>query len=94
MDLVKENHLLLVLPYLGILSLQTRTKLQQALKSVLYCCKLEIAFKFQTKLFNSFRYKDPIKTLCCLVVNPSLFFKRTHCNILLIALNYKQSANE
>ena len=39
--LVKENvptaekkRLLLVLPYLGILSLQIRTKLQQALKSV------------------------------------------------------------
>ena len=34
--------------------------LQQALKSVLNCCKLEIVFKCQTKLSNSFRYKDPI----------------------------------
>ena len=40
--------------------LQTRTKLQQVLKSVLNCCKLEIAFKCQTKLSNSFCYKDPI----------------------------------
>ena len=49
-----------VLPYLGIISLQTRTKLQQALKGVLNCCKLEIVFKCQTRLSHSFRYKDPI----------------------------------
>ena len=42
---VEKKRLLLVLPYLGIISLQTRTKLQQALKSVLSCCKLEIVFK-------------------------------------------------
>ena len=66
-NLVKENvptvekkRLLLVLPYLGIISLQTRTKLQQALKGVLNCCKLEIVFKCQARLSNSFRYKDPI----------------------------------
>ena len=57
---VIRNRLLLVLPYLGVISLQTRTKLQQAIKGVLNCCKLEIAFKCQTKLSNSFRFKDPI----------------------------------
>ena len=40
--------------------MQTRTKLKQALKGVLNCCKLEIVFKCQTRLSNSFRYKDPI----------------------------------
>ena len=40
--------------------MQTRTKLQQALKDVLNCCKLEIIFKCQTRLSNSFFYKDPI----------------------------------
>ena len=56
----KKKRLLLVLPYFGIISLQTRTKLQQALKAVLNCCKLEIVFKYQTRRSNSFRYKDPI----------------------------------
>ena len=37
-----------------------RTKLQQALKGVLNCCKLEIAFKCQTSLSNSFRHRDPM----------------------------------
>ena len=57
---VERKRLLLVLPYLGVISLQTRTKLQQALKAVLNCCKLEIVFKLQTKFSNSFRFKDPI----------------------------------
>ena len=43
------------------------TKLQQG---VLNCCNLEIAFKCQTKLSNSFRFKDPIhKDLISGVVN-------------------------
>ena len=57
---VEKKRLLLVLPYLGIISLQNRTKLQQALKGVLNCCKLEIVFKCQIMLSNSFRYNDPI----------------------------------
>ena len=39
--------------------MKTRTKLQQAL-SVLNCCELEIVFKCQARLSNSFRYKVPI----------------------------------
>ena len=57
---VEKKRLLLVLPYLGIISLQNRTKLQQALKRVLNCCKLEIVFKCQIMLSNSSRYNDPI----------------------------------
>ena len=57
---VEKKRLLLVLPYLGIISFQTRTKLQEALKGVLNCCKLEIVFKCQARFSNSFRYKDSI----------------------------------
>ena len=39
--------------------MQTRAKLQQALKCALNCCKLEIVFKYQTRLSNSFCNKDP-----------------------------------
>ena len=52
---VEKKRLLLVLPYLRIICLQTRTKLQRALKGVLNCCKQEIIFKCQTRLSNSFR---------------------------------------
>ena len=50
--------LLLVLSYLEKISLQTRTKLLT--KDVLNCYKLGIVFKCQTRLSNSFRYKEPI----------------------------------
>ena len=40
--------------------MQTRTKLQHVLKGVLNCLKLEIVFKCQTTLSNSFRFEDPI----------------------------------
>ena len=33
---------------------------QKEFLGVLNCCKLEIVFKCQTRLSNSFRYKDPI----------------------------------
>ena len=42
---VPMKTLFLVLPYLGPLSLQTRTKLRKFLKGILNCCKLEIVFK-------------------------------------------------
>ena len=59
---VERKRLWLVLPYLGVISWQNRTKLQQAIKGVLNCCKLEIAFKCQTKPSNSFRFKATILT--------------------------------
>ena len=55
-----KKTLLLVLRYLGQLSLQTRTKLRISLKGILNCCKLQIGFKSQSKLAKTFRFKDRI----------------------------------
>ena len=59
---VERKCLLLVLPQLGVISLQTRTKLKQGLKGVenLNCWKLEIDFKCHIKLSYSFGFKDLI----------------------------------
>ena len=57
---VPKKTLFLVLPYLGPLSLQTRTKLRNSLKGILNCCKLQIVFKSQNKLANAFHLKDCI----------------------------------
>ena len=46
--------LLLVLPYVGPLSLQTRTKLRESLKVICNRCKLQIVFQIQNKLANGF----------------------------------------
>ena len=57
---VPKKTLLLVLPYLGPLSLQIRTKLRKSLKGILNCCKLQIVFKSQNKLAKAFSFKDHI----------------------------------
>ena len=55
---VEQKTLLLPLPYLGEVSLQTRTKLRESLKGLLNSCKFQIVFKSQRKLSNVFRFKD------------------------------------
>ena len=57
---VEKKPLVLVLPYLGSISLQTRTKLKKSLKNILNCCKLQIVFKNKTRLGNNFHFKDQI----------------------------------
>ena len=57
---VPKKTLFLVLPYLGPLSLQTRTKLRKSLKGILNCCKLQTVFKSQDKLAKAFRFRDCI----------------------------------
>ena len=56
---VEKNTLFLSLPYLGEISLQTRTKLRKSLKGLLKVSrKLQFFFKSQRKLSNVFRFKD------------------------------------
>ena len=55
---VEKKTLIPSLPYLGDISLQTRTKLRKSFKNILNCCKLQIVFKSQRKLANVFRFKD------------------------------------
>ena len=65
----KLNSSITVLPYLGSVSLQTRTKLKKSLKNILNCCKLQIVFKNKTRLGDNFHFKDQIpKDLTCGVV--------------------------
>ena len=58
--IAEKKPLRLVLPYLGTISLHTRTKLQKSLKRVLKYCKLRIIFKSQNKVCNNFRFKDHV----------------------------------
>ena len=47
----------LVLPYLGLTSLQVRTKIRNTMKGTLNCCKLQVIFKSEKKLSNMFIFK-------------------------------------
>ena len=57
---VEKKPFVLVLPYLGSISLQTRTKLKKSLKNILNYCKLQMVFKNKTRLGNNFHFKDQI----------------------------------
>ena len=57
---VEKKPLVLVLPCLGSISVQTRNKLMKSLKNILNCCKLQIVFKNKTRLGNNFHFKDRI----------------------------------
>ena len=57
---VEKKPLVLVLPYLGSISLQARTMLKKSSKNILNCCELQIVFKNKTRLGNNFHFKDRI----------------------------------
>ena len=57
---VEKKSLYLVLPYLGPISLQVKTKKRNAMKNTLNCCKLQVIFKSERKLSNIFRFKDRV----------------------------------
>ena len=46
---VEKKTLILSLPYLGDISLKTRTKLRKSFKGIFNCCKLQIVMKSQRK---------------------------------------------
>ena len=58
----EKKTVVLVFPYLGSISLQTRTKLNKSVKNILNCCKLQIVLKNKTRLGNKFHFKDQIPT--------------------------------
>ena len=49
----------LVLPYLGLIALQARTKLKNSLKYVLNCCQMQTVFKNKSRLDFHFKYRIP-----------------------------------
>ena len=66
---VEKEALRLVLTYLGSNSLQFRTKIRNPMKSTLDHCKLQVIFKNERKLSNTFRLKDnlPCSLVSCVV---------------------------
>ena len=57
---VEKQSLVLALPHLGSISLQTRIKMKKLLKNILHYCKLQILFKNKTRLGNSFHFMDQV----------------------------------
>ena len=57
---VPKKDLLIVLPYLGKLSLQIRTRINRVMKNKLPHCNFRIVFQSKCKLINFFTFKDKI----------------------------------
>ena len=57
---VPKKDLMIVLPYLGKLSLQIRVRINRAMKNKLLYWNFRIAFQSKCKLINSFTFKDNI----------------------------------
>ena len=75
---VEEKFFVLVLPYLGSASLKSRIKLKKLLKTSLIVVKLQIVFRYKTRLGNNVRFKDGIpKDLTFVVVHK---FQCGFCN--------------
>ena len=55
---VPRKEVLLVLPFLGKVSLQVRTRLERLFAKHIPCCKLRIIFKCNSRLSSFFRFKD------------------------------------
>ena len=59
-DTVPKKELFLVLPYLGKVSLQTRTRLIKLFRNKLPSCQLKVVFKSSLTLGSLLSYKDQI----------------------------------
>ena len=57
---VPQKELLIILPFLGKLSLKIRNRLQNCIKNNIPFCKLKVAFQSKNRLATLFRFKDVI----------------------------------
>ena len=57
---VPKKDFMIVLPYLGKLSLQIRTRINRVMRNKLPHCSLRIVFQTKCKLINFFTFKDKI----------------------------------
>ena len=57
---VPKKEVLLVLPFLGSVSLKARTRLTKLFRKSLHCCNLQIIFKSPCRLSSLFCLKDKL----------------------------------
>ena len=58
---VPKRELICILPYLGKVSLDLRTKVRRTIERNLPFCKLKIIFKFKCRLNTLFHFKDSLE---------------------------------
>ena len=63
---VKKKQLLIILPFLGHLSFETRNRIKSCIRNQLPFCSLRIAFQSKTRPSNLFRFKESVPKYLCL----------------------------
>ena len=74
----EKKDLVIVLPFLGKLSLDLRTRLRNSISKNLPFCKIRVIFKSSTRISNFFQFKD--KMPYCLCSNVVYKFLCGRCN--------------
>ena len=62
---VPKKNLVIGLPYLGMLSLQLRTKINRIMKNKLPYCNIRFVFQTKCKISNFFTFTDKIPSFLC-----------------------------
>ena len=57
---VEKNQLMIILPFSGHLSSETRNRLNNCIRNQLPSCSLRIAFQSKTRLSSLFKFKESI----------------------------------
>ena len=75
----EKKDLVIVLPFLGKLSIDLRTSLKNSISKNLSFCKIRVTFKSSTRISNFFRFKDRMSH--CLRSNAVYKFSCGRCNV-------------
>ena len=59
---VHKNQVLLVLPFLGPLSFEIRSRLQKCFKNYIPYCSLKVVYQSRSRISNLFNFKDVVNT--------------------------------
>ena len=65
-QMVEKNQLLIILPFLGHLTFESRNRLYSCIRNQLPSCSLRIAFQSRTCLSKLFKFKESIPKYLCL----------------------------
>ena len=84
-DNVHRKQVLLVLPFLGTLSFEIRSRLQKCFKNYIPYCLLKVVYQYRSRISNLFNFKDIVNTklsshivykFICVVAATQLFMVR------------------
>ena len=84
--MVPKKELTFVLPYLGKLSLDLRTRLRGIIERSLPYCKLKVIFRSKCRLNTLFHFKDSLEKKIQIIYR----YMCSNCNVTYYGKNFRQ----